>query len=43
MLRQKPLHVHIAETFPLKDVADAHRLLERHYLGKIALSVASEG
>jgi NADPH:quinone reductase len=29
--------VHIARTFPLARAADAHRALDTHYLGKLAL------
>ena len=30
-------HVHVAQTFPLNKVNEAHHALERHFLGKIAL------
>jgi NADPH2:quinone reductase len=29
--------VHVARTFPLNQAAEAHRALEKHYLGKLAL------
>jgi len=32
-----PFEVHIARTFKLEDAAEAHRALESHYLGKLAL------
>ena len=32
-----PFEVHIARTFPLERAADAHRALDEHYLGKLAL------
>jgi len=32
-----PFEVHIARTFPLEQAADAHRALDEHYLGKLAL------
>jgi NADPH:quinone reductase-like Zn-dependent oxidoreductase len=32
-----PFDVHVAETFPLERVADAHRKLGTHFLGKLAL------
>lgn len=32
-----PFEVHIARTFPLDQAAEAHRTLETHYLGKLAL------
>jgi NADPH:quinone reductase-like Zn-dependent oxidoreductase len=35
-----PFDVHIARTFPLDQAAEAHRALETHYLGKLALRVA---
>ncbi len=33
------LTVHVAETFPLEQAAEAHRRLERHYVGKLALTI----
>jgi NADPH:quinone reductase len=36
---EKPFDVHIAQTFPLDQAAEAHRALEEHYLGKLALHV----
>jgi NADPH:quinone reductase len=32
-----PFEIHVARTFPLEQVADAHRVLNNHYLGKLAL------
>jgi len=32
-----PFEVHVARTFPLDQAADAHRELNKHYLGKLAL------
>lgn len=32
-----PFEVHIARFFPLEQAADAHRALDTHYLGKLAL------
>lgn len=32
-------HVHVAETYPLERAAQAHRALEDHYLGKLALKI----
>jgi NADPH:quinone reductase len=32
-----PFQVHVAQTFPLEQAADAQRALEQHYLGKLAL------
>jgi NADPH:quinone reductase-like Zn-dependent oxidoreductase len=36
-----PFHVHIGETFRLDQAADAHRALESHHLGKLALQPSS--
>ncbi|HKQ90283.1 MAG TPA: NADP-dependent oxidoreductase [Blastocatellia bacterium] len=35
-----PFKAHIARTFPLDQAADAHRALNDHYLGKLALRVS---
>jgi NADPH2:quinone reductase len=32
--------VHVARVFPLEQAADAHRALEKHYVGKLALRVS---
>jgi NADPH:quinone reductase len=32
--------VHVARSFPLDQAAEAHRALEEHYLGKLALQTA---
>lgn len=32
-----PFEIHVAQTFPLDRAADAHRALDDHYLGKLAL------
>jgi NADPH:quinone reductase-like Zn-dependent oxidoreductase len=37
LIEAGPFVVHIAKIFPLDRVADAHRALETHHLGKIAL------
>jgi NADPH:quinone reductase-like Zn-dependent oxidoreductase len=37
LIEQGPFEVHVAHTFPLEQAAEAHRALERHYLGKLAL------
>ena len=34
-----PFDVHVARAFPLEQVADAHRALGEHYLGKLVLRV----
>jgi NADPH:quinone reductase-like Zn-dependent oxidoreductase len=33
----EPFEVHIARTFPLDQAAEAHRTLDEHFLGKLAL------
>jgi NADPH:quinone reductase-like Zn-dependent oxidoreductase len=35
-----PFDVHVAQRFSLDQAAEAHRALEKHYLGKLALNVA---
>ncbi len=37
-LEKLPLHVEVAEIFTLANAADAHRRLETHFLGKLALT-----
>jgi NADPH:quinone reductase-like Zn-dependent oxidoreductase len=37
LIEQGPFEVHVARTFPLEEARDAHRALESHYLGKLAL------
>lgn len=37
LIEAGPFDVHIARTFTLDQVAEAHRALESHYLGKLAL------
>jgi NADPH:quinone reductase-like Zn-dependent oxidoreductase len=37
LLAAIPFEIHVARTFPLEQVADAHRALDDHYLGKLAL------
>jgi NADPH2:quinone reductase len=39
LIESGPVQVHVARTFPLDQAADAHRALETHYLGKLALRV----
>jgi NADPH:quinone reductase len=36
-----PFHVHVDQTFRLEQAADAHRALEAHHLGKLALQPGS--
>ena len=40
LIESGPFHVHIGAKFPLDQAADAHRAVERHHLGKIALKIA---
>jgi NADPH:quinone reductase-like Zn-dependent oxidoreductase len=37
LIESGPFEVHVARTFPLEKAADAHRALETHHLGKLAL------
>jgi NADPH:quinone reductase-like Zn-dependent oxidoreductase len=37
LIESGPFEVHVARTFPLDQAADAHRELDKHYLGKLAL------
>lgn len=37
LIESGPFEAHIARIFPLERAADAHRALESHYLGKLAL------
>lgn len=39
LIEAGPFEVHVARTFPLEQVAEAHRALDDHYLGKLALRV----
>jgi NADPH:quinone reductase-like Zn-dependent oxidoreductase len=37
LIESDPFEVHVARTFPLDKAAEAHRELDKHYLGKLAL------
>lgn len=37
LIESGPFEVHVARTFPLDQAAEAHRELDKHYLGKLAL------
>ena len=37
LIESGPFEVHVAHVFPLDKAADAHRELDKHYLGKLAL------
>ncbi len=39
LIEQGDFKVHIAQTFPLESVAEAQRAMDKHYVGKIVLSV----
>ncbi|WP_437636558.1 quinone oxidoreductase family protein [Sorangium sp. So ce854] len=39
LIERGPFDVHIARTFPLAEAAEAHRALDGHHLGKLALRV----
>jgi NADPH:quinone reductase-like Zn-dependent oxidoreductase len=40
IVQSGPFTVHVARVFPLDQTAEAHRALEEHYLGKLALRVS---
>lgn len=42
LIESGPFEVHLAQTFPLADVAKAHRALSVHYCGKLVLSHATD-
>ena len=37
LIESGPFEVYVAHTFPLEQAAEAHRALEGHFLGKLAL------
>jgi NADPH:quinone reductase-like Zn-dependent oxidoreductase len=37
LIESGPFEVHLAQVFPLERAAEAHRMLDTHYLGKLAL------
>lgn len=37
LIASGPFEVHVARTFPLEQAVEAHRALDEHYLGKLAL------
>jgi len=39
LIASSPFHVEIARTYPLEDAARAHREIEQHHLGKLALRI----
>jgi NADPH:quinone reductase-like Zn-dependent oxidoreductase len=39
LIADGPFDVHLFRTFPLEQVAEAHRALDQHHLGKIALRI----
>jgi NADPH2:quinone reductase len=40
MIENGPFEVHIARSFPLNQAAEAHKALDEHFLGKMALRPA---
>ncbi|KAB8144675.1 NADP-dependent oxidoreductase [Chloroflexia bacterium SDU3-3] len=40
LIEVEPFDLHVAQTFPLAQAAEAHRALASHYLGKLVLQVA---
>jgi NADPH:quinone reductase len=40
LIEASPFEVHIARTLPLDRAAEAHRALDDHYLGKLALRLS---
>lgn len=43
LIEAGPFTVHVARTYSLEEVAEAHRALDGHYLGKLALKLADTG
>lgn len=41
LIESGPFEVHVARTFPLEHAAQAHRALDEHHLGKLALRPSS--
>jgi NADPH:quinone reductase-like Zn-dependent oxidoreductase len=41
LIEAGPFEVHIARTFALDQAAEAHRALDRHYVGKLALRLSA--
>ena len=41
LIESGPFQAHVARTFPLDRAAEAHRELDKHYLGKLALRAAA--
>lgn len=39
LIDSAPFEIHVARTFPMDQVAEAHRALNEHYLGKLALKL----
>jgi NADPH:quinone reductase len=37
LIESGPFYVHVARTFSLDQITDAHKALDTHYLGKLAL------
>jgi len=43
LIESGPFEVHVARTFPLDKATDAHRELNKHFLGKLALRPQQNG
>jgi NADPH:quinone reductase-like Zn-dependent oxidoreductase len=41
LIEAGPFEVHVARVFSLDQIAEAHRTLDQHYLGKLALRPAA--
>lgn len=41
LIEEGPFEVHVARAFSLDQVADAHRMLNQHYVGKLALRLSA--
>jgi len=39
LIAQGPFHVELGRVYPLEDAARAHREIEQHHLGKVALRI----
>lgn len=42
LIEAGPFSVHVAGTFPLEEAAEAHQVLNEHYLGKLALNIGEK-
>jgi Zinc-binding dehydrogenase len=42
LIQSGPFEVHVARIFSLEQAAEAHRALDQHYLGKLALRTSKQ-